>query len=148
MAKLRSRIIFIHPGRLLNIDQTEYQSRLISALREIEAVTLTRFTISPTPRGIQFYTVNSEQMYKLSRRKDGKVPLGLRIGQRVYFLNDRDRYGSPSARIVEAVTIHEVGHVFNLKHVEDRTSIMHPHLTVNIMNLRDIALFQRRLGKP
>lgn len=142
------RQFYIHPGRLLKIDQAEFQARLISSLGEISTVANVQFIRSIKPRGIQFQTVDAPTMYRLSRRKDGKVYLGFSIGQRVYFLNDRDRFGIPEQRIVELVTIHEVLHVFGFEHSTDRTSIMHADGIANRMNSSDVLKLQRKFGRP
>jgi len=145
---MANRYFFIHPGRLLKIDQPEFQARLITGLGDIEAVTQARFIRSAKPRGIQFFTVGFDQMLKLYGSKNGKAPLGLRKGNRVYYLNDRDRFGNPVDYIVEGLTVHEVGHVLGLKHSTDLTSIMHPWLPVMRMNPTDVLNFQKRAGKP
>ena len=144
LASYRKKPYFIHPGRLLKINQANYQAGLIRGLRLIERVTRTRFIRQTKPRGFQFYTVNTAQMLQLYKK--GGVPLALAWKNKVYMLNDADRFRVPQT--LEAVTAHEVGHLYRIGHNPDRTSIMNANLTSRTMNAADIAIFQKRCGKP
>jgi hypothetical protein len=92
------------------------------------------------------YAATDEMMWQKnpSYRKSKLVPLEMQNGNWMYF-TVRNRWGLPQDMLIEAAAIHGLGHRVNLGHVNDTSSIMHPHLTSRTMNATDKANFAKRL---
>lgn len=146
----RTYKVWFEGGGVRDLDQEQFQQKVMEGFAEISSFTNTDFVKVPTKGGsfIRIYVVSDATMRKRWKDPTGqnRVPLALRVGNQIWYRRDY-LYWASSPTLPKSVTIHEGGHVFGLKHTTDQTSIMHPSLTAASPNANDKQNFQKRLGK-
>ncbi len=149
VASRRNLKIYIAPGTVGGISETQFGIRIMRSLHELSAFTNADFVRVPSASGayVKIYPASDEMMWiKKSSYRSGKiVPLGLQDGNWIY-LTTRSRWSGAS--ILEAATKHEFGHRLGLGHSARGTSIMNANLSSVTLDASDKSSFQRRLGKP
>jgi hypothetical protein len=140
--------IWIAPGTVSGISESDFRRRVMAALRELSEFTLVDFVLVNSKSGAhtQIYPATDDMIWKKipKWKRDNIVSLGLQQGTWIY-LTTRPRWSGE--RILEACVIHEFGHRVGIRHTQDKTSIMHPWLTSVSLNPTDKINFQKRLGK-
>jgi len=146
----RIRKVWFAGGAPAGLHQDEFQRRVMAALNEVSQFTATDFhqTQTKSEARIQIFVYSDAQMWQKRPdfKRQGLIPLELAAGNWIAF-TVRPRFSGE--RILEATTIHGLGHTLGLQHVQTSgsDSIMGWDLPVTHPNATDKANFQARLGK-